>query len=1082
MKNALLGYTFQNAVALLLLAKMDVEREMEKITLETVVNHQFDDIRVDMGMDEYFFQIKDFKKVQLKSLSITGNQININGTPHQLSTETNVIFFKEIDYVANTVILGIPAYDLDGIYIVSLNRTEIEKYITKLYRKDPHRRAIIEQYFAVQMDKRELEFAKFRLPLISVYSTKLQERTVRISRKLLEFKDILLIEGKPGIGKSHLVGALQEQFAKNVLYRFWISNQDQTYEERLQYANFLTDLGKKIFNDFRDRTEAEILASIKSRGATLILDGLDHVENYNRKDLQNFVDFIERAQIHCKVIVLSRPLQKQLPWKKQILTNWNERQTRKILAELYHIDNYPTAGAIYEITSGYPILVSYIAQQYKKDGGLSDTTKFESIEAYYNNLLKDERGKQALAIFLCSRGFIMRTELKLFLSDYPLSFVSQFIEERPFLFELRLNRISLFHDSLITYLRKSGVDYSSLQDNFNTVVFESLMTGQKRFQSRIGHFELARTQNVSVLKWYSSIDNFKTIMRGVIDFEAIREFYHQLRNMLCTLDPEDLEVNEYYDLTLIINLTQRDHASTITEFQFTYVKALIFNGYTEEDITSSKYLFAMWYYLKSNDASLLLNASSDDLYDTQNFHLRLDQELDEEINFFDSQAFPFKPKSIEQALHDVTNFSYSENIETILVNLYVHEKNRSQFQALYMAIKDYMDGAEPAAIRKLINAVPKNMDYHQAWYPLGKAKKKLISLGVNPETNDYINLTLKDYLIKHGQKGSFTLTPEVFSYLRLSLHRRKPTDIESISVFWTKYYQRKDYTLFGLDMVLTVFELKKWIHWQESIRLISEIQEITEKGYGDLLARYTMQHDPAFLLEILSAFERNELTISWFDLRPEYLDLLPEELCRAELIERLQYNFGESLSINKFENLLTSNKVSMLEGYLKAYHCQLRVSPGDRNISLLDTLGIKYIIHKQAHDEFIRSGEEEINDPGKVDSTDSDLIKLKNLTPAQLAATPDGDNTALADPGLFRQFSKASVKRDFKAILFNALTGKSNNSDYYHVLWVMPGTILKLMHDQDIEISETFLHSFQIYLDLSLISFPANSTTDATNR
>lgn len=70
----------------------------------------------------------------------------------------------------------------------------------------------------------------------------------------------------------------------------------------------------------------------------------------------------------------------------------------------------------------------------------------------------------------------------------------------------------------------------------------------------------------------------------------------------------------------------------------------------------------MWYYLQCNDASLLLNASSDDLYDTQNFHLRLDRDLNEEINFFESQAFPFKPKSIEHALQYVSAFGYSDNL------------------------------------------------------------------------------------------------------------------------------------------------------------------------------------------------------------------------------------------------------------------------------------------------------------------------------------------------------------------------------------------------------------------------------------
>lgn len=41
MKYALLGYTYQHYVACLLLAMMDVERKIQKISLETDVNHKF---------------------------------------------------------------------------------------------------------------------------------------------------------------------------------------------------------------------------------------------------------------------------------------------------------------------------------------------------------------------------------------------------------------------------------------------------------------------------------------------------------------------------------------------------------------------------------------------------------------------------------------------------------------------------------------------------------------------------------------------------------------------------------------------------------------------------------------------------------------------------------------------------------------------------------------------------------------------------------------------------------------------------------------------------------------------------------
>src|SRR5690606_13611572 len=101
------------------------------------------------------------------------------------------------------------------------------------------------------------------------------------------------------------------------------------YEERLRYDSFLSDIAKKLFHNYRVYTEDEILNGLKSAGNTFIIDGLDHVENYNSKDLDRYIDFIDRVGKVCKTIVLSRPLKTTTDWKKQILPNWNQAQTKK---------------------------------------------------------------------------------------------------------------------------------------------------------------------------------------------------------------------------------------------------------------------------------------------------------------------------------------------------------------------------------------------------------------------------------------------------------------------------------------------------------------------------------------------------------------------------------------------------------------------------------------------------------------------------------------------------------------------------------------------------------------------------------
>ena len=154
---------------------------------------------------------------------------------------------------------------------------------------------------------------------------------------MLEFENILFIEGKPGIGKSHLVTCLTKEYNQPLVYRFWVSNQDKDYDLRLLFKNFIANISKELFGDLRRRTKDEIIQYISGIKKTVIIDGLDHVENYRPEELEYFVSFIDTLKETTKVIVLSRPLKRDIHWKKQQLVNWNFEETRLVLDELYGI-------------------------------------------------------------------------------------------------------------------------------------------------------------------------------------------------------------------------------------------------------------------------------------------------------------------------------------------------------------------------------------------------------------------------------------------------------------------------------------------------------------------------------------------------------------------------------------------------------------------------------------------------------------------------------------------------------------------------------------------------------------------------
>lgn len=1082
MQNAFAGYTYQECVTSFLLAKMDVERNIDKIEIEARVDHQFDDIKLELNGNEFYFQIKDFKKVSLDKLVVNKDSVKINGKTHKLSSNNNVIFFKNIDVVTNCEIIGIPAYKFNEIYIVSINRFEIEQRIENLYRFDYHRKYLIDRFFSECLDNRKFTIVRNELPSIHIFQTHLIEPTVKVATNIMSTQNVLLIEGKPGVGKSHLVVNLEKLYKNNIVYRFWVSNQDNEYNERLQYNNFIQDFSKKLFGNLKPYTEEEIITKIRLLDKTVIIDGLDHVENYNLKDLDNYISFIDNLKENCKVIVLSRPLQRELVWKKQLLGNWNNEQTKKVLSELYHIEDYTTVQKIFMISDGYPILVRYIAEQYKLEGNIPDFDTIDTIDNYYEKIIKSEKGKQALSLFICVRSYIMQSEIELFLDTTSASFVTEFIKEHPYLFEIRLNRISLFHDSFITYLRKKNINYNAIGAKVNSIVNLSILEGNKRFLSRFNYFDLSIQEKKNILKKYCSIEEFQNLMNGVIDFEAIQDFYFQIRETLPLLTSDDLEVREYYDLSLIINIVYRDHISSLNGFYYTYCKALLYNDYSFDDITSSKYLFGMLYNLETNDGSLILNTTSNDHYDTSRFYKQLKEDEFEEISFFEKHKKPLTSSKISKLLKDKNNWEYRKIITYILENLFIYDTNRKKHKKLYKSINLYVNGEDWKATSILSDIIiGLGLEEYQASWILKDAYQNLLALGKITENNDYLSLSLKEYILKYKKIGSFNMWVDILSYIRLSIHQNRKIDLNSISLFWTKYYQRKDYSLYSLYAVLPVFEKEGYIEMYDSVSLINEIQDISEKGYRGLLANYIMENPPELIEHILDCFHPSNLSISWFVLPTAYINVLPDHIYNLEIRNLLKFHHSNrQIDYDEIENLLDSNRLEQFRENL-AFH-RYRVSIKDKNpeiIKKLKALKIPYETHKeQDYGGKESSGLSRFN-KGILDDKNKELITKNKLKSYEVAAFGDGNYTALSNIEIFQTFDKKDIKTNIKRILYNAMSSKLRDIDHFHSLWMFPGNVVKLLHTNEVVNDfEDYFKSFTFFLNMSMFDLTVNTKLD----
>lgn len=1075
-RNAIIGYSYQKMIAFLLLTKMDVEREILQIEIEADVNNNFDDVTVKLPQGMVYCQMKDFLDVELSHLNRIDNNFIIKGTPHRLSDQENVIFIKDIEIKSNSEIMGIPAYNIDGVFIVSISRDSAWEIINEFYNLNEKRISVLERFFDKFLDERKLVIKRSDLPHIEVYSTELMEKTVQLQEVLLNDSNIIKIEGKPGVGKSHLVNQLNFEKGK-LLYRFWVSNQDKNYKARLEYRNFISNITKELFQNYLTKTEEDVICKLCCDNLTLIIDGLDHVENYNIDDLPYYIDFINRVGLNSKVIVLSRPIKTKTNWETKVINNWNFEQTKIFLDELYHITEYSIIYKIYEMTKGYPILLSFLAKHYKKFNVLPSINEIEDIDDYYNKIARNISVKASLKIFLTSHSFFMKSEIEELLDSELVAILNEFIEAYPYLFEIRLNRISLVHDSFNTYLKNQNIDYNKLENAVHNKVFESLMMGEKRYISRFIYFGLSAEMKLKIVHKYASIDEFNIMVKNCVDFESVQSFYSQIRQVIDEFKPESLSLIQYYDLSLIYNVVHRDHISSLNKFLYTYARCLLFNGFTPDVISSSDYVFSMIYYLIERDIALLNIVTSDDNYITDNFYFEFLTEIEEEDGYFDNHFNPIElSQSVEDNLKSGMEYSVKDIISHILVNTYIHGTNELEFYDIQRAIILYVDRNEKEKAISIIKRVLEKYGVRAFFAPslLTGAKNLLESLGLIKGVNDYRALSLNDYIEKYSSRGSFQVLERVQNYLRLSLKDNRKIDISSISKFLTMYNERKDYSVINIHEALTVFEKKELINEVKSSKIIVNVQSMSEKGIRHVLENYIEIHASDILKVLEENFELSELQIEWFELSVDYINTFSSRLFDVAMKKIIHYNSGSrKVRISDIENALTSKYKADVLYVLSIVKFTIEIPENHYLIkSLKRTYANLEIIPEEKNSQNRNRNRNSLDryQEGILTYEDIDFIRSNAIKVYEVAAFTDGYYSLLSDVQIFTIYSKEDIQKNIKKVLFNAMIGKIKNINMYGYMYYFVGNIPRILFDNDIELDwNEIFSSFNVFLEISKI-------------
>lgn len=420
-RNSLKGYTYQQSVFVLFLGIMDTERTIGEIVVEAVDTKNFDDIYLkdviigECNKSSYRIQVKNYPGTCDDDIKIKGNVLSINGNKNSFDTEDNNILIVNSTLIeTNSEFMGLACAKRDNIIIIPLTPEQIVDRLDNMFSTEARElqikhladEIIEDAIFEIDVDK---------LPATIEMSIDLENQTILLRTVPDAFPyDITFIEGKPGVGKSHFVNEICDKYPEAIVYRFWIGSQDPNRNRRILFENFISEIGIKVYKTAKKVIIDELIDKIRDQNKLIIIDGLDHVENYNPRQLQEFIDFINKL-VDVKVVVLSRPLKCNIEWKKSNLLDWSYDETRLYLELAHNITEYKVQNQIYKITNGYPIITYFIAEDYKLKHVVDINQPIKEIDEYYDSLfINNDKPSSAIGIFATGNCFLKKRIEELF--------------------------------------------------------------------------------------------------------------------------------------------------------------------------------------------------------------------------------------------------------------------------------------------------------------------------------------------------------------------------------------------------------------------------------------------------------------------------------------------------------------------------------------------------------------------------------------------------------------------------------------------------------------------------------------------
>lgn len=1008
--NALKGYNFQGSIYCYLLCLMDLEREIIELDAEVSVDNNFDDIFVKTCNDSFYLQVKNYKDITFDKIKINGNMINIDGylpiiIGNKKGYNNNILIIRNLEIPKekiNSKIFGMDCIMFDNCYIIGYFDKDYNQLIKSLYANEERYNNIL-LTADEKLNTGNFNFTIQDLPPLNIFEQKLQEETKIIRNFSLKNKDILFIVGKPGIGKSHLVTELEEQniISNIIVERLWISENDKDKNNRLKYSNFIRDISYNLFNKSLIEEEDSIVKTLKERNITLVVDGLDHVENYNAEELELYFSFFKKF-VGTKLVVLSRPLKHIIEYETIELDNWNEQENMSYLDYL-GVSDYSTQLQIYDISKGYPIITSFLGKHFLLNGELPRIEEATDIFDFYDKLIS--KGVAGLSLFLINNSYFKIKELEELLSKREYKVLTEIINYSGYLFSIHYDRVYLIHDSLNTYLRIKTPDY--LEDNKESIekIKESINNGSLNYLSRLNSISLDKEDKVNIVKKYCNFDFINESINKTIDYEMIQDIIHEFESIIYD-NGMSFNLNEMYEFILIKECTNRNHHDGFYQLIIERIKYYIKNNLISfENIYSTGLLYYAYSCFIEKKYDPLSTLYSTRFNDANREICDFDDALEKSSKYF---TFLTEKIDVEEYLNNnIKNIDISDKdvLIKVISYLYINQLEYNNYEKVAIYAIDEHDDDKAEELFKAISS-KYNIRPFMAKSGIYKLKDYLFSLGIDNGDNYYKNKSLKELINDKAINGSFYVNDYICNYIRLAIFENRIIDIKSVGLYYFMYYNRKDYSLYKLPLSLLIFYRKKYISLDECIEILDKSMEMSEKGIRTIMTDfYNLLSNEEF--ELAKQFWNNKIILT--DLDVNKINLLSEDIVINYFMKHIVgYHMpSKNIDYNDLYNLLESKYSKKVKKILNYYNFQI----DSINVDDFD------FDNYEKKDSYTPKPFEERD---YIIKNDSEKLRQNNISCIELAKYVDGWHNTLPYIELYDIYPTEDIQNKIHEIVYNS--------------------------------------------------------------